>query len=605
MPCSNRGGSADTATGDPGGFTFDTALTSLHSYLGEVEDVRGGRTVLEGGATLRLPMFYLEGLVLFPEQTLPLRVIQPRFKAAVVRAMERSEGQRILGVVHMSSSTRLRRGIRVSSVGTTAEIRQLLQLEDGSLNVLTRGAQRFYLCQAWTETDGSPWAQVQVMVEDQPTPIPRDAFAPLACVPSPASGTYAAKLAAAAAGRESCGASAPVAAHGKSSARGRRSGASAAAAASRRLWDDEDDLEEQEDRERARRRRIRRMHDELLLRLMHEEDGGGASGDDDGGVATVESSSGSGEESQEEERGGVGGDNRGANWWWWSRRGGLQGAVTRQHSGTGGTGDAEVASDDARSNGAAGSLDGRRASGQRKRGKAPAVEAEASSGGGSTGAGVASPGCAWREDGRRWRARAPLAAWPHWVYRMYDAYDLARRVADLYHQLTQGSPPLEASLLGKPQSLSFHVASNLPLSDSARQVLLEMEGTVYRLQKEVRILENMERLRCKACKLVIARRGDVLAMSSEGLVSAFVNAHGYVHETVTLRRARGLVLEGPAEVENSWFPGYSWTIAHCGACGTHVGWRFTAVRRGMTPEAFWGVRTCQLASLREHAEVLN
>ena len=53
----------------------------------------------------------------------------------------------------------------------------------------------------------------------------------------------------------------------------------------------------------------------------------------------------------------------------------------------------------------------------------------------------------------------------------------------------------------------------------------------------------------------IARRSDMLVMSAEGPINAFVNAHGFVHETLTLKRARGLVLEGSPETENSWFPG--------------------------------------------------
>lgn len=36
---------------------------------------------------------------------------------------------------------------------------------------------------------------------------------------------------------------------------------------------------------------------------------------------------------------------------------------------------------------------------------------------------------AWASDANKWMHRAQLSTWPHWVYRMYDAYDLARRAA--------------------------------------------------------------------------------------------------------------------------------------------------------------------------------
>lgn len=59
------------------------------------------------------------GIVLFPEDTLPLRVLQPRFKAAVDRAMRNDEALNTIGVIHV----RARDGhVVVASVGTTAEV---------------------------------------------------------------------------------------------------------------------------------------------------------------------------------------------------------------------------------------------------------------------------------------------------------------------------------------------------------------------------------------------------------------------------------------------------------------------------------------------------
>lgn len=55
---------------------------------------------------------------------------------------------------------------------------------------------------------------------------------------------------------------------------------------------------------------------------------------------------------------------------------------------------------------------------------------------------------------------------------------------------------------------------------------------------------------------VIARRSDMLVMSSDGPLGAYVNRYGFVHEVMTLYRANGLALIGPAVREYSWFPGY-------------------------------------------------
>jgi hypothetical protein len=57
-------------------------------------------------------------------------------------------------------------------------------------------------------------------------------------------------------------------------------------------------------------------------------------------------------------------------------------------------------------------------------------------------------------------------------------------------------------------------------------------------------------------QIVISRRSDMLVMSSEGPLGAYVNPLGYVHEIMTLQKANGLALIGRATAEYSWFPGY-------------------------------------------------
>lgn len=74
------------------------------------------------------------------------------------------------------------------------------------------------------------------------------------------------------------------------------------------------------------------------------------------------------------------------------------------------------------------------------------------------------------------------------------------------------------------------------------------------------------------------------------------------------RRSRGLGPRVPgtrihawrtalSTAEHSWFPGYAWTIASCRECGQHLGWRFTATRTGLMPQAFWGLRRACVAAV--------
>ena len=61
---------------------------------------------------------------------------------------------------------------------------------------------------------------------------------------------------------------------------------------------------------------------------------------------------------------------------------------------------------------------------------------------------------------------------------------------------------------------------------------------------------------CKECGVLITHKEEVFSMMSEGLLAAYVNPGGYVHETLTVHKAQGLDLIGRSSTENTWFPGY-------------------------------------------------
>ncbi|XP_037422894.1 protein cereblon-like [Triticum dicoccoides] len=154
--------------------------TALHTYLGDVDDIPGRKaTLLEAGSILSLPMLFLHGVVLFPGATLPLKLIEARFVAAVEKALRRDDAPGTIGVVLMHGRPN-HRNYANASVGTTAEIRQLGRSDDGSINVKARGQQRFRLIRYWSDVDGVVWGEVQIIEEDPPLRTPRGAFAQLA-----------------------------------------------------------------------------------------------------------------------------------------------------------------------------------------------------------------------------------------------------------------------------------------------------------------------------------------------------------------------------------------------------------------------------------------
>jgi hypothetical protein len=106
-----------------------------------------------------------------------------------------------------------------------------------------------------------------------------------------------------------------------------------------------------------------------------------------------------------------------------------------------------------------------------------------------------------------------------------------------------------SSATTSPTQFSFWLAASLPLGDTTRHSLLAMDSVVQRLRACVEHLERAARLplRCAACGLRIALQADVFSVpGAEGSVGAYVNSAGFVHQTITLRAARGLRLDTSA-----------------------------------------------------------
>ena len=62
-------------------------------------------------------------------------------------------------------------------------------------------------------------------------------------------------------------------------------------------------------------------------------------------------------------------------------------------------------------------------------------------------------------------------------------------------------------------------------------------------------------MRCRECDQIMASKKNVFSMSREGPMGAFVNPGGYVHEMMTVMKAKGIREIGRSSAENSWFPG--------------------------------------------------
>jgi Lon protease-like protein len=108
-----------------------------------------------GNAINRLPLFPL-GLVLLPEEVVPLHIFEERYKLMIGECLERGEE---FGIIWMSDD-----GLK--DVGCTARVTQLLErMDDGRMNILVQGSEPFRLLRR-IEDLPYPAGDVELLDED-------------------------------------------------------------------------------------------------------------------------------------------------------------------------------------------------------------------------------------------------------------------------------------------------------------------------------------------------------------------------------------------------------------------------------------------------------
>jgi uncharacterized protein len=100
----------------------------------ESEQREGRRT-----STMNMPLFPLN-VVLFPGMMLPLHIFEPRYREMVARCLEEKIP---FGVVLINEGEEVGARAVPHLVGTAARIVRAENLEDGRLNIMTMGTQRF------------------------------------------------------------------------------------------------------------------------------------------------------------------------------------------------------------------------------------------------------------------------------------------------------------------------------------------------------------------------------------------------------------------------------------------------------------------------------
>ena len=85
--------------------------------------------------------------------------------------------------------------------------------------------------------------------------------------------------------------------------------------------------------------------------------------------------------------------------------------------------------------------------------------------------------------------------------------------------------------------------------------------------------DDENRILCRQCLQVITSPAESTEVQGAH-EHTFVNPSGILYQIGCFRSGKGCTHLGSATEQWSWFKGFSWRIAVCSACLTHLGWLF-------------------------------
>lgn len=138
----------------------------MSAYCGNFDEEQ----IIDTSEAYELALFPLNS-VLFPTTLLPLRIFEPRYVDLIGRCMRDNMG---FGIVALASGTEVGRPGQTHVVGTVARIIDFDQGQDGLLNIVIRGHERFRVIETSTESDNLLLGQVVQLADVAQASIPEE-----------------------------------------------------------------------------------------------------------------------------------------------------------------------------------------------------------------------------------------------------------------------------------------------------------------------------------------------------------------------------------------------------------------------------------------------
>jgi hypothetical protein len=107
----------------------------------------------------------------------------------------------------------------------------------------------------------------------------------------------------------------------------------------------------------------------------------------------------------------------------------------------------------------------------------------------------------------------------------------------------------------------------------------EMLDSFVEDETQDNVSDQEEYIFCRQCRNRITSPAERIEVQGSHR-HTFANPHGIVFEIGCFRTVEGCGHAGPASTDFSWFSGFSWRIAVCIQCLTHLGWLFASPDQG-------------------------
>jgi len=117
--------------------------------------------------------------------------------------------------------------------------------------------------------------------------------------------------------------------------------------------------------------------------------------------------------------------------------------------------------------------------------------------------------------------------------------------------------------------------SSLYLRPPREKQLDELLDSFVEEEVEEKISDDEDYILCRQCLNIITSSAERIEVHGAHQ-HTFANPHGIVFEIGCFRNVIGCGYAGPSSDEFTWFMGYSWRVAVCFKCLTHLGWLFTS-----------------------------